>query len=148
VKAMFYLANAYYNMSFHGNSWAMVRYWYSMHEFAADETAFLHRNVANNKFDLANYAKNNYFSTDKARFYYQKAMDLAIKQKNAKLAALCLRYIAQCENVKTAYYTAYYTTGVENNDETPSAKRLAQRYPQYAKQLLSGDCTGWNVFLR
>jgi hypothetical protein len=147
AKAAFYLANAYYNMTYQGNSWAMMRYWYSININKAQENNLLQDNIPKARVKLVEYTQKNYYTANQAKFYYQKAMDLAEKQKNQKLAALCLRYVAQCENAAARAMDTYYNQG-KAFEKLPATLRLSKKYPQYAAQLLSSDCGGWDMFLK
>jgi hypothetical protein len=148
AKSCFLLANAYFNMTYNGNSWAMMRYWWSNKYQLDTEKELLYQNIQKAKHKIAHYTEKNYFTAQKAKFYYEKAMNLAIKQKNKKLAALCLVCMAHCENANRSNESY---SGNLNFHQLPSSVRLRNNYPQYATDLLANDgsdCSMWADFLK
>jgi len=76
------LGNAWYNMSWHGKSWLMVKRWRSMNEesiYTGNITATLFND--------------DYYGCRRAKEYYSQAMEAT---KDKKLSALCYLMIEQC----------------------------------------------------
>lgn len=106
----FLLANAYFNMTYYGNSWIMSRYYWSTNQIY-------------NKPGLED--DENYFNAKIAKNYYLKAYKLA-KQKSFK--ALCLRMVARCEN---------YKKNKNSNAENLYTLNLKSEFPEYYEKLTS-----------
>ena len=79
----FLVANCYYNMTFHGNSWMMRRYYRSTY---IRPTAMV---------DDAEF-----YQCNSAKTYYKLALNNA---QTDKFKALCLRMIGRCEKNKLSY---------------------------------------------
>ena len=113
----FLVANCYYNMTQHGNSWMMRRYsWtsYGNHSILEDEAE--------------------YFQCDLAKKYYLLAKENAVSDK---FKALCLRMIARCEKHKLEYLIPYnYDSKIEDYPEYIFSKN---RYYSDLKTNYSGD---------
>ena len=138
AKAMYRMGNAYYNMSFYGNAWAMTHYWWTRNGYES------------NTFE--DPKSENYLRNTRARNWYTKARDAATAT-NPKFAALCQRMIAQCELGET-----YAKKGEKNgylyldDDEVKMSNMLAVKvlkkdYKSFSKELL-GNCSGWSDFLK
>ena len=85
----FQLANAWYNMTWFGNSWLMVKPWWSMWEMtrygeAVKKTAF----------------NDDYYGCGRARELYLLAMR---ETRDKKLAALCCFMAGQCDHHRQEY---------------------------------------------
>ena len=138
AKANYLLGNAFYNMSYYGNSWMMVSYWWSVSD--------IYKEGKVNK---------NYFSLETAKAYYKKAMEAS---PTPSFAALNLRLMGICEKQnlylqkeidpnrpKDEYgYPADIT--VEDNEVT-AYQELKKTYPKLYDSLMDG-CSGWAAFLK
>lgn len=85
AKCYYQLANAFYNMSWYGKNWLMVRLWWS-----TDEVRWRSENKENN--DRFN---RNYYGCEQAGKFYQKAIDHTDEKQ---LAALCFFMKEECKN--------------------------------------------------
>lgn len=89
AECYYQLANAWYNISWYGKNWLMVRSWRSMYELSSytepvTATAF----------------NNDYYGCRQTKFYYQKAMQAT---EDKKLKALCYFMIKECDLRNKAY---------------------------------------------
>jgi len=92
AECYYQLANAWYNMSYYGKNWLMVKQWWSTNE-PDSWTAVLKKNAFNDDYYGCRYAK----------LYYDKAIKLS---KDKKLAALCFFMSKHCD----ANYQHYLKT--------------------------------------
>ncbi len=108
------VANCYYNMSYHGNSWIMSRsYWSSNHsEHGLQDDP-------------------NYFGAVKAREYYLKAREVAIDEK---LRALCLYMAARCEDFYKEFATnsEKHSTITINKYDEQFKKEYSNSYQEFS----------------
>jgi hypothetical protein len=79
----FLVANCYLNMTYHGNSWIMKRYWSSSY-----------------RQDVEYAGGDDYFCCNYAKQYYLKAKAVS---KKKKFAALCLRMAGRCEKYRLEF---------------------------------------------
>lgn len=120
------LANAWYNMSWFGKNWMMLRQWWSSSDNIDD---------AKNKFDPF---FRDYFGCNQAKQYYKKAMNTT---SDKKLKALCFFMVQQCEsNSNNAYdmddaasYAAARKKGI-NVDYYQSLVNECELYNSFIKQ--------------
>ncbi len=118
VASNMQLANAYYNTSYFGNSWAMIaydkfnvfNYWYEYRE--------------DNQKLKAKYQNGNYYNLTTAKMYYQKALKMAKTNEEKALASLM---IFECN------YYRYNFSGFNSYDLTyfPIRNKLRDRYPLF-----------------
>jgi len=119
------LANAWYNMSWYGKNWMMLRQWWSSD-------------------DVSDYRKNkfgaffmDYFGCNQAKQYYRKAMDAA---NDKKLKALCFFMMQTCErNANEAYH-------LDNAAVYAAARRKGIDVGYY--QSLVNECELYNSFIK
>jgi hypothetical protein len=78
AKSAWHLANAYYNMTYYGNSWLMINYHWSLHDGPEESPLDYERD---------------YYGCRKAKELYLRAMNLA----GPELAAKCCLMAARCE---------------------------------------------------
>ncbi|MEM0543109.1 hypothetical protein WFZ85_10825 [Flavobacterium sp. j3] len=130
----FLVANGYYNMSQHGNSWMMRRYYWS--SLAGGSTSL----EDDKEFFQCNLAKN----------YYKLALKNA---KTDKFKALCLKMIAKCESYKIENETPYEYDGKYDDYKKSVFNRnkyyqdLKTNYPDYYQDLAS-DCTFFQDYFK
>lgn len=106
----FIMANAYYNMTHYGNSWAYSRYHSSSSYLERDEWPYTYNNEE---------FKKNYYECSKAIEYYTKALN---KTTSKSFKALCLRMLGKCETLKTNKKWNHYDQ--ELIDNYPLHKKL------------------------
>jgi len=112
----FLVANCYFNMTHHGNSWIMKHYQWSIYD---PETSV--------KTD------EEYFNCDLAKKYYLKAKRIS---KSRKFSALCLRMAGRCEKYKLK------RTNINIDHDyifslNSYYKILKAEYPEYYENLIS-----------
>lgn len=78
------LGNAWFNMSWYGKNWLMVRPWWSSSEVYSGDYR-----------KKASQSDKDYYGCEQARKYYQKAM---VNTDNKQLAALCFFMKEECNN--------------------------------------------------
>jgi len=83
AECYYQLANAWYNMTYYGKNWLMVKQWWSDNEISFYDPGF--------KFSSFN---NDYYGCSYAKQYYLKA---ANETRDKKLKALCSFMAATCE---------------------------------------------------
>jgi len=114
------LANAYFNVSYLGNSWMMVAYDWTSGESYIDYV------YGDNSEKEKTYQKGNYYSLTMAKMYYEKALKMS-KNKNEK--ALASLMIFECN-----YYNHYANIiSVEEEEKNPfrAGKELVDFYSLY-----------------
>jgi hypothetical protein len=89
AECYYQLANAWYNMSWYGKNWLMVKQWWSMSEPDAYEV-LLKKTAFND----------DYYGCRQAKLYYERARNLT---KDKKLAALCFFMEQNCDDNYTYY---------------------------------------------
>lgn len=111
------LANAWYNMTFHGKNWMMVRQWWSCVEPDYDYL------IENNK-----QFYDDYYGCMQAKQLYLKAMEAT---KDKKLAAFCFYMAQQCERNNREYKSAFKNhrlkTGYSKKHEWPDYSGARQK---------------------
>ena len=136
AKTNFLIANCYFNMTTHGNSWMMRRSWWSTcsyHTVFVDSDEF-------NKCILA-------------RAHYMKAAEVT---QSDGFEALCLRMAGRCESYALYFEDEYdydfdydkmggYREYMFNKNTT--YKLLKQKYPDWHDELVS-NCYSFNRFYR
>ncbi|OXB06795.1 hypothetical protein [Flavobacterium pectinovorum] len=114
------LANAYFNVSYLGNSWMMVAYDWTSGESYVDYV------YGDNSEKEKTYQKGNYYSLTMAKMYYEKALKMS-KNKNEK--ALASLMIFECN-----YYNHYANIiSAEEEEKNPfkAGKELVDFYSLY-----------------
>jgi hypothetical protein len=114
------LANAYFNVSYLGNSWMMVAYDWTSGESYTDYV------YGDNSEKEKTYQKGNYYSLTMAKMYYEKALKMS-KNKNEK--ALASLMIFECN-----YYNHYANIiSAEEEEKNPfrAGKELVDFYSLY-----------------
>lgn len=113
------LANAYFNVSYLGNSWMMSAYDWTSGESYID---YVYGDNTENK---KKYQNGNYFHLNTARMYYQKALKMS---KNSNEKAMASLMIFECN------YYGYYADFID--DKRPAfiaGKELRDFYAVYNK---------------
>jgi hypothetical protein len=133
AECYYLLANAWYNMSWHGKNWLMVKQWWSMYEMEYQ------------KGSKPGEFERDYYGSEIARKYYNKARVLT-KQKD--LRALCYYMGERCKNNLKRYEWALW-----HDDEKMPDKKIdfakAERTgvdPDYYKQLVQ-ECELYQSFI-
>lgn len=98
------LGNAWYNMSWHGKSWLMVKRWKSMNEESSYNSAI-----------TATLFNDDYYGCRRAKEYYSRAMAAA---KDKKLSALCYLMMEQCDH-NYQHYRWLTKTNRRKDDDYP-----------------------------
>ena len=98
AECYYQLANAWYNMSYYGKNWLMVKQWWSINE-PDTWTTVLKKSAFNDDYYRCRYAK----------LYYDKAIKI---RRDKKLAALCFFMSKRCD----ANYQ-YYVKLVRGQEE-------------------------------
>lgn len=114
------LANAYFNVSYLGNSWMMVAYDWTSGESYVDYV------YGDNAEHEKTYQKGNYYSLTMAKMYYEKALKMS-KNKNEKAFASLM--IFECN-----YYNHYANIiSAEEEEKNPfrGGKELVDFYSLY-----------------
>jgi hypothetical protein len=123
----FLVANCYLNMSFHGNSWLMRRYYWTVSD--------------NGRSGLED--DDEYRNALKAKAYYLKAKGAT---KSEEFAALCLRMAGRCENYalrneildnEERYYVNWDQKQQQLIRSNTSYTQLQTEYPQHYEELMS-----------
>ncbi|MGB1242306.1 MAG: hypothetical protein ACPG49_07285, partial [Chitinophagales bacterium] len=131
------IANGYYNMTFYGNSWMMVRYW------ATNSWEYDVNRRKNHYDDIAHF-----YGCTRAKQFYVKAAETASK---CSFAALCYRMAGKCEYRQEILE---HTLAAENiwDAERPEFKDnsyyqlLKNNFGEYYDRLID-DCTSFNDFI-
>ena len=122
----FLVANCELNMSHHGNSWMMRRYFWTVSM-------------------TPNYLEDDddFFRLKRAREFYQKASDAS---SNSDVKALCLRMLGRCEKHQLYFdapsswdfdYDRYGGYNKYLSSMNQSYKKLREDYPDDAEELMS-----------
>jgi hypothetical protein len=118
------LGNAYYNMTHHGNSWMMYKYWWSGEEMGSD---FSYNNQV-------------YYGSERAKKYYLLAFEAA---KEEKFKVLCLRMAGICqENKNYLSNSIWEKKKVRNN----YYRLMEEKYPDFYRQMVL-ECAPVEEFL-
>lgn len=136
----FQLGCIYYNITYFGNSWQAVDYFRS-----TTDLANLHQS------NQSTYAN---FDCEKAKYYFDRAMNVALKDQNKELGAKAAYLAAKCEQNK--FYTSSKNKDVWGYIE-PSYAPEHRRYfatlkkefanTKYYKEILA-ECSYFNTFLK
>ncbi|MCH2229935.1 MAG: hypothetical protein MK105_06295 [Crocinitomicaceae bacterium] len=134
AKTYFHIANCYFNMTTHGNSWMMRRSWWSTYSYNTvyeDSDEF-------NKCELA-------------KSYYLKA---AKASTTPEFDALCYRMAGRCESYKL-YFDHEYNYKIDYQSQggyreyifnkNSYYKILAKEFPQWRDELVT-NCNSFNRF--
>jgi hypothetical protein len=89
AECYFQLANAWYNMTYHGKNWLMVKQWWSAREISGYNPAFRRTNF-----------NDEYYGCQYAKSLYLKALH---STKDKKLAALSYFMVEQCNRHNRFY---------------------------------------------
>jgi len=120
ASANLQLANAYFNVSYLGNSWMMVAYDWTSGESYVDYV--YGDNTENEKL----YQKGNYYGLTMAKMYYEKALKMSRNNNEKALASLM---IFECN-----YYSHYANlVSAEEEEKNPfkAGKELVNFYSVY-----------------
>lgn len=133
----YYLAaNAYYNMSYYGNSWMMHKYWWSIGDMDSHEE--------DNRLDMG-YDNQAYFGCERARRFYMKAYHAS---QDKKLKALCLAMAGRCAYNMGSFRAIF----IKHKERQLSSGKnyyyslLEKKYPEYYKKLIL-ECAPSEEFL-
>ncbi len=119
AECYFQLANAWYNMSYWGNNWLMVKPWWSVHEMDEDGPV-----IERSAF----YA--DYYGCDRARELYLLAMR---ETRDKRLATLCCFMAGLCNDHQRIYLSR---DGHQNEkDGIRAGKNLLDRRNPYLSSL-------------
>ena len=120
AESHFQLANAWYNMSYRGNNWLMVKTWWSVNELEEYNTGV--ERSAFNDF---------YYGCDRARDLYLLAMQ---ETYDKKLATLCCFMAGLCSDHQRNYLSLIGHPW--RQDGAPARKSLSARRNPYVADLL------------
>lgn len=130
----FLVANCYFNMTYHGNSWVMKRYWWSSY-----------------RQDVEYASGDDYFCCNYAKQYYLKAKAVS---KKKKFAALCLRMAGRCEKYRLEFNLPshdYYYDQSKRWEKVFGAnvyyKQLRKQYPKDYEELIS-NCYSFEEYFK
>lgn len=90
-ECYYQLGNAWFNLSYYGQNWLMVRQWWSRFEIEGSRGT---------NPQLTKAFKDDYYGCRQAANYYDKAMAAT---KDKKLAALCYFLVQECDKRNTFY---------------------------------------------
>lgn len=135
AECYYQLANAWYNMTWYGKNWLMVKQWWSMsepdtYEVPLKKTAF----------------NDDYYGCRQAKLYYEKARRLT---KDKKLAALCFFMEQNCDD-NYAYYMKLVNKVKDADYNYKPDYALAKRKGvdvNYYKQVVE-ECETYLSFIR
>lgn len=116
----FLAANCYFNMTHHGNSWMMKRYYWSSYEAGS--------HLPDDK---------EYHQANLARQYYLKAKTVT---KHPQFAALCLRMAGRCEK-----YRQWDINIDTDSTENKYYKEIKTKYPDDFENLMS-NCYSFDKY--
>lgn len=108
AESYYQLANSWYNMTYHGKNWLMVRQWWSIHEMNKDDP-----------YSKPSAFNADYYGCSYARSMYVKALE---STNDKKLAALCMLMISKCDENNQSYHWAL-TDHVYHESDDKAAKR-------------------------
>ena len=134
AQTNFLIANCYFNMTTHGNSWMMKRMWWSKHSY---NTVY----VDSDEFNKCITAKS----------YYMKASNAS---EVDMFEALCLRMAGRCESYGL-YFDEDYDYDFDYDpyggfreymfDKNTTYKALKNKFPEWHMELVS-NCHSFNRF--
>jgi hypothetical protein len=93
AECYYQLANAWFNLTYYGKNWLMVRQWWSRFEMSSWRSARL----------ISSDFNEDYFGCRQAKIYYSKAIGAT---NDKKLAALCYFMMKECEKRNRTYRQA------------------------------------------
>ena len=129
----FIAANCYLNMTYHGNSWMMKRYYWT--------SAATRSGITGN---------DDFYGCDLAKAHYLKAYSVT---KSKKFAALCLRMAGRCESYRLSYVKGkkqddyYYTTPTRATKGNVYYRKLKKEYPGDYDDLIS-NCYSFDEYFK
>ncbi|MFK7908833.1 MAG: hypothetical protein AB8B69_27140 [Chitinophagales bacterium] len=131
------IANGYYNMTFYGNSWMMVRYW------ATESWKYSLSMRTNNYNDIAHF-----YGCTRAKEFYIKAAETASK---CSFSALCYRMAGKCDYrqellERTLSAENAWDTEYPQFKDNPYYQLLKSNFGEYYDRLID-DCTSFNDFI-
>lgn len=124
------LANAWYNMSYYGKHWLMVRQWWSSGDTEATGV----------KMSPSNFYQN-YFESGKAKEYYLKAAEVT---HDKKLKALCYFMVTNCDVNKAGFNGILSTTAEKQGSTRARNKSVNMNY----YNSLVNECELYQSFIR
>jgi hypothetical protein len=135
------LANAWYNLSYYGQNWLMVRQWWSRFEI---------RGSRGGKPNFSTQFKEDYYGCRQAANYYTKAIAAT---KDKKLGALCYFLLQECEKRNKTYlklqatdeYWDYYSHHKTKIDYKDLRKKGVDA--DYVEKLVN-ECELYQSFIR
>ncbi len=131
------IANGYYNMTFYGNSWMMVRYW------ATDSWRYSVNSKEGSYDDI-----DHFYGCTRAKEFYVKAAETASK---CSFAALCYRMAGKCDYRQELFERTIdsektWATEYPQFKDNPYYKLLKSNFGEYYDRLID-DCTSFNDFI-
>jgi len=131
------IANGYYNITFYGNSWMMVRYW-------ATESWRSDLNRRANSYDDVSH----FYGCTRAKEFYIKAAETASK---CSFSALCYRMAGKCDYRQELFertLSAENAWDIESPQfkDNPYYQLLKSNFGEYYDRLID-NCTSFNDFI-
>lgn len=117
----FVLGNAYYNMSWHGKMWIAQEFWWSAYHYPP---------YGYSTYIAADYKNRDYYTTGKARYWYEQALK---NTKNTKLAAAATLMAAKCLRNYT-YIVNEERWNIDEKYELPNVDLEKNEYADYYRQ--------------
>ncbi len=139
AECYYQLANAYYNMSWHGKNWLMVKQWWT-----SGETSSYNVDIKRTPFN------DDYYGTGISKEYYLKALK---ETKDQKLATLCCYMAGQCDKNFKQYIWNIKNKGNYDAEFTPSpnpyVKALRQKGVDegYYREIVK-ECHIYNSYIQ
>ena len=134
------IANGYFNMTYYGNSWMMVRYW---------ATAGWEYEIARNNKTQTNFEDiTHFYGCTRAKEYYIKAAETASK---CSFSALCYRMAGRCDHFQKSLENMLAAEGYWDY-EYPEFKDntyynlLKTNFLEYYDRLIN-DCSSFKDFI-
>jgi hypothetical protein len=134
-ECYYQLANAWYNMTWYGKNWLMVKQWWSMNEPDTYENPVVRTDF-----------NDDYYGCRHARLYYEKARRLT---KDKKLGALCFFMERHCESNYRYYMQLVNKVKDAEHDHAPDyalAKKKAVDVNDYREVV--EECETYLSFIR
>lgn len=132
------VAHAYYNTSYHGKCWMMFKYGKSNYE-SPQESSF---NYYSGYAYIAQDKHNEYYYSNKANEWYQKAYEIAQKEADPETASKALFYQFAIE--RSSKNLGNY------EDEKPYKSALLAKFVEQYKDMpfyQQMECPGWELYL-
>ncbi|HEY6900636.1 MAG TPA: hypothetical protein VI233_08340 [Puia sp.] len=133
AECYFQLANAWYNMSYYGNNWLMVKRWWSVDELGDDVPT--ERSGFND----------NYYGCGRAKEFYLQAMR---ETHDKKLAALCCFMAGQCEENRRDYIRLTRPPNKRGAEVYFANPYLAELKDKHYYEELVDECAVYNDYIR